>query len=153
MIKRQQRILRIEAVANEYNAAKSAATLLIGQLQSDPNFGESQGWKARDGAAFRSNLESTYIIRLYAEFEAGIRDYWAKHRNKSTHPKMSQLLKSLADQRFSSDCLEDADDVREYRNFLVHDESDRRPPGLRIFTVAEAKSCLCSYFGRLDADW
>ena len=153
MIKRQRRIERIAAVAREYVAARLAADLLKAQLKSDPNFGRSQGWEARDGAAFRANLESTYVIRIYAEFEAGLRDYWANHLNKKTHPRMAQLLKSLADQRLSIDRLEDADAVRQYRNFLVHDESVKAPPEMRIFTVEEAKSHLCYYFGRLDADW
>jgi hypothetical protein len=80
MIKRQQRIERIAAVARECVAAKPAADLLKEQLKADPNYGQSQGWEARDGAAFRANLESTYMIRVYAEFEAGLRDYWALHR-------------------------------------------------------------------------
>ena len=77
------------------------------------------------------------MIRVYAEFEAGLRDYWANHLNKKTHPPMAQLLDSLADQRLSVDRFEDADAVREYRNFLVHDESDEPPPEPKIFTVAE----------------
>ena len=70
MIKRQQRIEWIAAVAKEYLAAKSAADLLKRELQADPNYGRKQGWDARDGASFNDNLESTYIVRLYAEFEA-----------------------------------------------------------------------------------
>lgn len=153
MIRRQQRIEWIVAVAREYLAAKSAADLLKTQIQADPNLGTNQGWEARDGIAFIDNLESTYIIRLYAEFEAGLRDYWANHLNRTTHPPMVHLLQSLADQRISVDRLEDADAVREYRNFLVHDESENPPPGTRTFTVAEAKTHLCYCFGRLDTDW
>jgi hypothetical protein len=147
MIKRQQRIEWIAAVA------KSAADLLKAQLQADPLYGRSQGWEARNGVAFIANLESTYIVRLDAEFEAGLRDYWANHLNRPTHPPMVQLLTSLADQRVSIDRLEDADAVREYRNFLVHDESGEPPPEMRTFTVAEAKTHLCYFFGRLDTDW
>jgi hypothetical protein len=153
VIKRQRRIEWILAVAKEYFAAKSAADLLKTQLQADPNYGRSQGWESRDGVAFKDNLESTYIVRLYAEFEAGLRDYWANHLNRTTHPPMAQLLQSLADQRISTDRLEDTDAVREYRNFLVHDESCEPPPDLRTFTVAEAKQHLCYFFGRLDTDW
>ena len=145
MIKRQQRIEWIAAVAREYLAAKSAAGLLATQFQADPNYGDSHGWEARDGVAFKTNLESTYVVRLYAEFEAGLRDYWANHLNRTTHPPMVQLLQFLADQRISQDRLEDADAVREYRNYLVHDESGEPPPDMRTFTVAEAKSHLC-YF-------
>src|SRR5947207_14146374 len=101
MIKRQQRIEWIAAVAKEYLAARSAAELLRAQLRADPNYGTSRGWEARDGDAFNANLESTYIVRLYAEFEAGLRDYWANHLNRTTHPPMVQLLQSLANQRVS----------------------------------------------------
>jgi hypothetical protein len=66
---------------------------------------------------------------------------------------MVQLLQLLADQRVSLDRLEDADAVREYRNFLVHDESGEPPPTMRTFTVLENKMHLCYFFGRLDTDW
>jgi hypothetical protein len=153
MIKRQQRIERIAAVEKEYLAARSAAELLKARIRADPKFGTRRGWEVRDGAAFDANLESTYIIRLYAEFEAGLRDYWANHLNRRTHPQMAQLLRSLANQRVSTDALDDADAVREYRNFLVHDESDEPPTEMRTFTVAGAKSHLSYFFGRLDPDW
>src|SRR4051794_13246177 len=122
MIKRQLRIAWIAAVEKEYFAARSAAELLQAQLRADPNYGRSHGWEARDGVAFNAKLEATYIVRLYAEFEAGLRDYWANHLNRTTHPRMVQLMQSLANQRVSTDRLDDANDVREYRNFLVHDE-------------------------------
>ena len=99
MIKRQQRIEWIAAVAKEYLAAKSAAVLLSAQLQANPKYGRTHGWEARDGVAFETNLESTYIVRLYAEFEAGLRDYWEKHLNRATHPPMVQLLQSVANRR------------------------------------------------------
>jgi hypothetical protein len=66
---------------------------------------------------------------------------------------MVQLLQALANQRISTDHLEDADAVREFRNYLVHDESGEPPPDMRIFTVAEAKMHLRYFFGRLDTDW
>lgn len=153
MIKRQQRIGWIVAVAKEYLAAKSAADLLKARLKDNPNYGTDQGWESRDGSAFTAHLESTYIIRLYAEFEAGLRDYWANRLKRPSHPPMVQLLQSLANQRVSMDRLDDADAVREYRNFLVHSESREPPPDMETFTVAEAKKHLCYFFGRLDSDW
>lgn len=153
MIKRQQRIEWIAAVEKEYFAAKSAAELLQEQLRADPNYGRSRGWEARDGVAFSAELDGTYIVRLYAEFEAGIRDYWANHLNRTTHPPMVKLMQSLANQRVSTDRLRDANEVREYRNFLVHDELGEPPLDMRTFTVEEAKRHLCYFFGRLDPDW
>jgi hypothetical protein len=154
MIKRQLRMQRIADVALEYLAALTAADWLRATQDADPHFGQKQGWEAKAGMAFCNNLEATYIIRMYAEFEAGLRDYWMTHRNQTTHPKMVQLVRhAVPDQSFSQDCIDDADDVRQYRNFLVHDIEEEPPEALRIFTIAEAKRCLCAYFGRLDPRW
>jgi hypothetical protein len=153
VIKRQQRIARIAAVAKEYLAARSAAHLLLVQLRADPNYGSGQGWEAGDGAAFNKNLDATYLIRLFAEFEAGLRDYWANHLGRTTHPPISHLMQSVADQRLSVDHFEDAEAVRDYRNFLVHDEAEEAPADMRTFEVPEAKSHLYYFFGRLDPDW
>jgi hypothetical protein len=62
---------------------------------------------------------------------------------------MVDLLQSLANQRVSTDGLDDANGVREYRNFLVRDEFREPPPDMRIFTVEEANRHLCYFFGRL----
>jgi hypothetical protein len=154
MIKRQQRIQRIADVAQEFIAALTAANWLRERQEADPTFGRTHGWEPKAGISFSANLEATYIIRMYAEFEAGLRDYWETHLNKSTHPPMVQLVRSaIPNQMFSQDCIDDADDVREYRNFLVHDIEDDPPEEMRVFTVPEAKRCLCEYFGRLDPRW
>jgi hypothetical protein len=153
VIRRQQRIARIAAVAKEYLAAKSAANLLRARLRADPNYGSGQGWEAADGAAFSENLDATYLIRLFAEFEAGLRDYWGNHLGRMTHPPISHLMQSVADQRLSVDRLEDADAVRQYRNVLVHDEAKKPSEDIQTFDVPEAKSHLCYFFGRLDPDW
>jgi len=154
MIRRQQRLLRIANVAQEFLAAKTAADWLQSRQEADPCFGNQFGWEAKAGIAFGENLEATYIVRMYAEFEAGLRDYWKTHLKRDTHPRMMELVRhAIPNQMFSQDAIDDADDVREYRNHLVHDLEDEVPEGLRAFSVAEAKRCLCPYFARLDARW
>lgn len=154
MIKRQQRLQRIANVAQEFLAAKTAADWVQGCQEADPSFGDHHGWEAKAGIDFCENMEATYIVRMYAEFEAGLRDYWKTHLKRDTHPPMVQLVRhAIPNQMFSQDTVDDADDVREYRNYLVHDTEDDVPEGIRPFTVAEAKRCLCAYFGRLDASW
>ena len=140
MIKRQLRIGRIEAVQQEYLAAKTAAGLLIAETKPNPSYGYSKGWEPRAGDAFVNNLEATYIIRIYAEFETGLRDYWLTYRKRDTRPKMYQLLNvAIPTQHFPQDCIDRADDVREYRNFLVHDTEEGRVEDIETFTVGEAK--------------
>jgi hypothetical protein len=145
MIKRQRRIERISAVLQEYLAAKTASLLLTAQTAADSAYGYAHGWEPRAGIAFTDNLEATYIIRIYAEFEAALRDYWLTYRNQTTHPTMFQLLnQSIPDQRFSQDVIDNADDVRLYRNFLVHAIEDEPGEGMVAFTVQQAKSHLCA---------
>jgi hypothetical protein len=154
MIKRQRRIERISAVLQEYLAAKTASDLLTVQTDVNPNYGRDHGWEPRAGLAFTDNLEATYIIRIYAEFEAALRDYWLTYRGQTTRPKMYQLVnQAIPDQRFSQDLIDNADDVRIYRNSLVHDIDDEPEEAEGRFTVQQAKRELCTYLSRLDPSW
>jgi hypothetical protein len=154
MIKRQQRIGRITAVLQEFFAARTASDLLTAQTNANPSYGDAHGWEPRAGTAFAENLEATYIIRIYAEFEAALRDYWRTYRGRDTHPTMYQLVnEAIPDEAFSLDVIDNADDVREYRNFLVHDSEDEPGEDIVTFTVPRAKSHLCAYLGRLDPAW
>ena len=154
MIKRQRRIERIIAVLQEYLAAKTASDLLSTQTDANPNYGRDHEWEPRAGVAFTDNLEATYIIRIYAEFEAALRDYWLTYRRHTTRPRMYQLVnQAIPDQSFSQDVIDSVDDIREYRNLLVHDIDDEPGEDVVIFTVQQAKSHLCTYISRLDPSW
>jgi hypothetical protein len=154
MIQRQWRMLRIVAVAEEYRAALTAAEMLGVVLRANPTYGDQQGWRQRAGQDFIDNLEATYIVRMYAEFEAGLRDYWKSYLGRDTHPTMVQLLnEAIPNQRFPRDWIDNADAVREYRNFLVHEIEEEPPRGMETFTVEEAKRFLCAYFSCLDPNW
>jgi hypothetical protein len=154
MIKRQQRIKRISAVHEEYLAAKTASMLLAAQTKANSKYGYDHGWEPRAGMAFAANLEATYIIRIYAVFEAALREYWLTHRKQITRPKMYQLVnEAIPNQSFSQDIIENADEVREYRNFLVHDIEDEPGQGVLNLSVQQAKSYLCAYIARLDSAW
>jgi hypothetical protein len=112
MIKRQQRLQRIANVAREFLAARTAADWLRSCQEADPSFGDQHGWEPKAGIDFCENMEATYIVRMYAEFEAGLRDYWKTHRKQTSHPKMVQLVRQLIpNQQFSQDIIDDADDV------------------------------------------
>ncbi|OYV95950.1 MAG: hypothetical protein B7Z73_01610 [Planctomycetia bacterium 21-64-5] len=101
MIKRQWRLERIVRIAQEYLAADTAAELLAAELKAHPNYGEARGWSARAGGDVVENLPATYVVRIYAEFEAGLRDYWQTHLGQASHPPMVQLVRHLIpNQRF-----------------------------------------------------
>jgi hypothetical protein len=67
-----------------------------------------------------------------------------------THPPMKDLLDSIAVQRgIPQDWLDDAHEVREFRNGFVH-EGEGEEISL---TLVEARSRLCRYLSRLPEDW
>ena len=74
MSKRQDRIDRILAVEREYLAAVVALMLLAERLDADPAFLASHDLRGRDARNLKINLEGTFVIRLCAEFESGLRD-------------------------------------------------------------------------------
>jgi hypothetical protein len=67
---------RMRSVWHEYRAAAVAVTALGARAPADPGLLRREGIEPGTIAACLGNLEPTYVIRLYAEFEAALRDYW-----------------------------------------------------------------------------
>ncbi|HZK82436.1 MAG TPA: hypothetical protein VFC46_15245 [Humisphaera sp.] len=94
------------------------------------------------------NLEGTYIIRLFAEFESGAREYW--DAKWATDPKAVDLLDGLAARcRIPVMQTDSAHSVRDYRNALVH-ERDNKPD---VVPIDKARSYLCHFFSYLPPRW
>ncbi len=69
-----------------------------------------------DFRRFQLNLEATYLIRLFAEFESALRDAW-KSVGRDTQSRTFDLLDALASRsRVPEDVRREAHRVREYRN-------------------------------------
>ena len=150
MTERQRRIERILAIEREYRAATEAVSLLEAELGADPNRGDTQGWRNRDARNLARNLESTYLIRLFAEFESGLRSCWERSLKRTTHPPVKDLLDAIAYIRtIPQDLLDDVHEVRRLRNAFVHESDGSEIP----LSLAEAKSRLCHYFSWLPLDW
>jgi hypothetical protein len=95
-----------------------------------------------------TNLEGTYVIRLFAEFESGARQCW--NANWSTDPKTVDLLNGLAARCGIPDMQrENGHLVRDYRNSLVH-ERDEAPEAVPIAVV---RHHLCHFFSFLPTHW
>ena len=150
MSKRQDRIGRILAVEREYLAAAVALVLLAERLDADPAFLAKYDLRSRDARNLQANLEGTFVIRLCAEFESGLRDAWQNAFGRDTHPPLRDLLTALAARRLvPQDWLDRADAVREYRNALVHEGN----PEAVAIPIAEVRGRLCRFFSRLPWEW
>ena len=138
---------RIKTVEREYVAMRQAADRFLKSAIDDPTI-LLESLRHREIVRASQNLEGTYLMRLFAEFEAGAREYWATQRR--SHPKTIDLLNGIAARRgIPLTPTENAHRVREYRNSLVHErESVPRTPSL-----AAARSHLCIFFNFLPPYW
>lgn len=93
-------------------------------------------------------LEGTYVIRLFAEFETGLRLYWATIRQ--TEPPTQHLLDGIAARRaIPPERLASVHAVREYRNSLVHQRGEEVAP----ISIAVTQGHLCRFFAFLPPIW
>jgi hypothetical protein len=149
MSRREERLNRIRAVEREYLVNLVSMRLLEQHLLANPSALDKFDLRQRDYQTCSDNLEATYLVRLFAEFEAGLRQAW-RSLVRNTSPPAQVLLDSMAARFFIPQrWLDAAHDVRRYRNSLVH-ESDEDVPALAI---ANARGHLCRFMSRLPRDW
>jgi len=150
MRRRDQWIEWILAVERESQAAAYALGLLQEQLRREPSSLTARRLGYRDYLELARNREATYLVRLFAEFENGLREAWSRVWGETTHPRAADLLHAFASRcRMSHDRLVETHRVRVYRNRIVHDESEPATP----LAVGEARRFLCRFFSLLPPDW
>lgn len=138
---------RIKDVEREYAVARWAIDKLLGDIERDPSLLVDGGCPLdiRKASVY---LEGTYVIRLFAEFESGLRNFWQTYR--STSPPAKDLLDGIAaSRRIPNDVLTDAHGVREYRNHLVHERDQR----IDSIPVSRSRRSLCIFFSFLPPKW
>lgn len=138
---------RIKAVERECVAMRQAANRFRQSAMDDPTV--LQG-NLRHGEIVMAsnNLEGTYVIRLFAEFETGARQYW--DANWDTEPKTNDLINGLAARCGIPDTQRgNVHLVREYRNSLVHEREDKPDE----VPIGVARSYLCHFFSFLPPRW
>jgi hypothetical protein len=149
MNRREERLERIRRVEREYQIAEIAIGGLARQFRADPSALAREELRQRDFLACRDNLEATYVIRLFAEFEAGLRQVW-RTLVRPTSPPTQILLDSVAARFFiPSSWLAQVHGVRLHRNSLVHETDDE----IEKISLVDARSHLCRYLSRLPTTW
>jgi hypothetical protein len=138
---------RIKGVEREYVVMRQAANHFRQAALSDPTILQ-EGVQPREIILASRSLEGTYVIRLFAEFEIGVRQYWSA--NWDTDPKTVDLLNGLAARCGIHDSLRDnAHLVRDYRNALVHEREDQP----EAVPIAVSRGYLCRFFSFLPPQW
>jgi hypothetical protein len=138
---------RIKAVEREYAVMRLAVDRLREAAKPDPTILRG-AFKIGEIGKASDLLEGTYVIRIYAEFETGLRSFWEASRD--THPPMRQLLDAIASSQGTPDHdLVNAHKARRYRNGLVHErDGEEARIALPIF-----RRYLTMYFRHLPPSW
>jgi len=135
---------RIKAVEREYLSARIAVKRLSAEVVRAPSV-LGDGPRPRDLKSADENLEGTYLIRMFAEFETGVRSYWRTIKPRA-HTQAEALLNRVGDKcGIPADVIHAAHKAREYRNNLMHDRQEE----VEVVTVSEARRCFATYFARL----
>ena len=149
MNRRQEWLERIKRVELEYLAVSEGLALLTDAVRSG---GRPLATRLNPShlQTARENLEDTYLIRLYAVFEAGLREAWKDCFGRHSRPKAEDLLNAVAALRvIAEDDRDNAHAVRRYRNGVVHEGGE----GAEAVLLRQAKSYLCLFFSRLPLTW
>ena len=110
----------------------------------------------RDLVTAADQVESTYLIRMWAEFETALRSY---RRHITGDPDDRISTTSLIDwtagvrrgRAISEDVRDDVHKVREYRNDLVHERDDQ--DSLDKVAIDLARTRLNTFLHRLPINW
>ena len=139
----------IKDVEGEYKAARVAVDRLQADLVATPDILSGDDETRAYLREADRNLEGTYLVRLFAAFEAALRSYTrARHGDPTRDEVAAVLINSIGGRRgqgISAAVRQGAHAVRVVRNYWAH-ESDAIPDPM---TMAQARARLQTYLSWL----
>lgn len=139
---------RLEFVAREHSAAVVSIAAFRTALSQSPAILARSGLEQSDFTRLSSNLEFTFLIRLFARFEGVLRDYWHT-RIRRSNPATEVLILRIADRlAIPAGWVDDVHHVREIRNDIIHQDIFANMIG-----IGDAKSRLARYLSRFPIHW
>jgi hypothetical protein len=143
----------IKDVEREYRAARFAVDRLTAQIAVDPRLLLEDDTTRRDLRFASMNLEGTYLVRLFAAFEAALRSFdRARHNDPNRDVVAAVLIDAIAGRRgqgISASVREGAHAVRGVRNYWAHETEVVPVP----MSMAEARARLQRYLSWLPDRW
>jgi len=137
-------INRIKAVEREYLVVRLATARLLEIARADPTvLGSSLDLRIRDVVDSSERLEGTYLIRLFAEFETGLRLFWPTAKRTDPPGRTRDLVDGMAATRsVDHDYVKNVHAVREYRNSLVHERDEE----VKSVSLSQARKDVLLFF-------
>jgi hypothetical protein len=98
---------------------------------------------------FHDNIDLTYTIRLFATYEAILRDFWSRGLKRTTEPQLKSLVDSIASRRrIDANTIAKTHEIREFRNTFMHRNFE-----VAAFDYDDAASALGAYLSWLPPQW
>jgi hypothetical protein len=140
---------RLKLVKREHHVVATAIERLRRAI-FDGHVRTPEGTTPRDLDAAGESIETTYLVRIWAEFETARLSYYRYLRSDPEgRIKAIDLINHLAGVRHGraiAEAVRDAvHEVRESRNSLVHEHVDPAAP----VGLVEARRCLNTFLGKL----
>lgn len=143
----------IKEIEGEYRATRLAVDRLQAQVSEAPELIKQDDNLRAFLRKADSNLEGTYLVRLFAAFEAALRSYdRARHNDPGRAQDAAVLIDSTGGRRgqgISQAVRDGVHAVRKLRNYWAHESSDM-PAAL---TLAQARARLQTYLSWLPEEW
>jgi hypothetical protein len=155
MAERQEFIDRVKGAEREFCVVASAVTHYRRGIQSK-QVQLPQKTSPRDLRSATEMVESTYLIRMWAEFETALRSY-RRHitRDPDDHVSTSTLIDWTAGVKqgraISQETRDQVHKVREYRNQLVHERDELSQ--LDEISIDVARTRLNKLLHCLPVEW
>jgi hypothetical protein len=143
----------IGEMLDEYKVTLAALTRFQAGVQSaQPGFSLPEGTQPHHLDQALEELEGTYLIRMWAVFEAAWVSFWRHRTGHAGAIKAMHLIQWAegvqAGHKAANDVTVDVDRVRLYRNFLVHSDN----PAPRV-PIENAKRYLNRHLVKLPDQW
>lgn len=141
---------RLKAVMGSYETARRTLAVFIAIVESDPAILYRNDLELSGIRALERELHSVFFARLFACFESALRHYW-RENVRNSRPGTEQLLNAIAARLgVPQDTLDVAQEIRDFRNYLMHEEYEAEP---KPFTAAQASAPLNTFLARLPLEW
>jgi len=144
-------VRRLRGVQAEFDAARQALAYVERHWQRDAIYREVERTTPRDLAVASRQVEATYLIRLFAEFEGLLKDHLATNHPAvavPARPKVDWLIKrvvSMERVELNPQFRRKWDAVRDYRNSIAHRSGRNAAP----MTLTAALSLLNTLAAKL----
>ena len=132
-------------------AARFCLAAVLDSIRSGGALPPTEPVAPSDIVRCRQNLEATFTLRLFAEFESILKDFVSERRN-SRHLKWTtseRMINRIASKcRIHSEIVRETHRVRQHRNSLAHMGSEGK-----LLTFDDCKSRLGKFLGYLPPSW